>query len=122
MFAVIFRGFFFLIIIFWYTLGVWKLIDGYFRDQVNEYMSEELKKNSHLASDISKLSAVKFNEEIPKLKQQFTVNDLPKNEIKENKQSVYVPEYAIIENNAEEEDKFCTVSQHTFEEQKCNRN
>lgn len=38
MFGVIFKGFFFLSIMFWYTLSVWNLVNDYFKEEVKKYL------------------------------------------------------------------------------------
>jgi hypothetical protein len=42
------RGFFLIGIISWYSTGVWKFIDDYFRYEYKKYLTEEFKRNKHL--------------------------------------------------------------------------
>lgn len=44
----IMRGFLFLGVIYWYTVGVWRLIDDYFQKEFVTYLSTEIKKNEHI--------------------------------------------------------------------------
>lgn len=48
MFGLLFRGVFLVGIISWYSAGVWKFIDDYFRNEYKEYLSKEFKRNKHL--------------------------------------------------------------------------
>lgn len=52
MLAVIFRGVFLISILTWYSTNVWKMIDGYFRDQFRSYLEEEYRKNPRLKSEV----------------------------------------------------------------------
>lgn len=47
----IMRGFLFLGVIYWYTVGVWRLIDDYFQKEFVTYLSTEIKKNEHIKFD-----------------------------------------------------------------------
>ncbi|CAL7933839.1 unnamed protein product [Xylocopa violacea] len=51
MLGLIFRGVFLIGILTWYSTSVWKLIDGYFRDQFKSYLEEEYRKNPRMKSD-----------------------------------------------------------------------
>lgn len=48
MFGLLFRGVFLVGIISWYSAGVWKFVDDYFRDEYKEYLGKEFKRNKHL--------------------------------------------------------------------------
>lgn len=48
MFGLLFRGVFLVGIISWYSAGVWKFVDDYFRNEYKEYLSKEFKRNKHL--------------------------------------------------------------------------
>ncbi|XP_035743663.1 putative uncharacterized protein DDB_G0271982 [Vespa mandarinia] len=48
MLAAFFRGAFIIGILAWYSISVWKMIDGYFRDQFASYLHEEYRKNPHM--------------------------------------------------------------------------
>lgn len=68
MFALLLRGFFLVGIISWYSTGVWKFIDDYFRNEFKSYLSKEFKRNKHLQlkmedvpTEIPKSSAVEEN-------------------------------------------------------------
>lgn len=45
------RGFLFLGVIYWYTVGVWRLIDDYFQKEFVTYLSTEIEKNEHIKFD-----------------------------------------------------------------------
>ncbi|XP_076766162.1 uncharacterized protein LOC143433007 [Xylocopa sonorina] len=51
MLGLIFRGVFLIGVLTWYSASVWKLIDGYFRDQFKSYLAEEYRKNPRMKSD-----------------------------------------------------------------------
>lgn len=57
MLAFVLRGFFLVVIISWYSQGVWKTIDGYFRDRFQKYLQEEIAKNPRLRADMKVFSA-----------------------------------------------------------------
>ncbi|KAI4486957.1 hypothetical protein M0802_012173 [Mischocyttarus mexicanus] len=40
----------------WYSMNVWKMIDGYFRDQFASYLKEEYKKNPRMRSDVNNVN------------------------------------------------------------------
>lgn len=48
MIGLLFRGFFLLGIVSWYSTGVWKFIDDYFRYEYKKYLTHEFKRNKHL--------------------------------------------------------------------------
>lgn len=48
MIGLLLRGFFLVGIISWYSAGVWKFIDEYFRNEYKTYLSREFKRNKHL--------------------------------------------------------------------------
>lgn len=48
MLGLLLRGFFLVGIISWYSAGVWKFIDDYFRDEYKTYLTREFKRNKHL--------------------------------------------------------------------------
>ncbi|KOC59544.1 hypothetical protein WH47_09066 [Habropoda laboriosa] len=52
MLALLVRGVFLIGILTWYSTSVWKMIDGYFRDQVRSYLEEEYRKNPRMKSDV----------------------------------------------------------------------
>jgi hypothetical protein len=51
MIALLLRGFFLMGIISWYSAGVWKLIDNYFRHEYKTYLDEIYSKNKNLRPD-----------------------------------------------------------------------
>ncbi|XP_076389539.1 uncharacterized protein LOC105663558 [Megachile rotundata] len=52
MLGMILRGVFLIGILTWYSTSVWKMIDGYFRDQFRSYLEEEYKKNPRMKTDV----------------------------------------------------------------------
>ncbi|XP_017887816.1 uncharacterized protein LOC108629571 [Ceratina calcarata] len=52
MLGIIIRGIFICSILYWYSTTIWKMIDGYFRDQFKSYLEEEYKKNPKMKSDV----------------------------------------------------------------------
>ncbi|KAK1135168.1 hypothetical protein K0M31_007940 [Melipona bicolor] len=59
MLGLIVRGLFLVGILTWYSTSVWKMIDGYFRDQFRSYLEEEYRKNPRMRSDVQSGSADK---------------------------------------------------------------
>lgn len=58
MLAAFFRNAFLIGILAWYSLSVWKMIDGYFRDQFASYLHEEYRKNPRMKSDVRDMNVV----------------------------------------------------------------
>lgn len=52
MLGMLFRGVFLIGVLGWYSTNVWKLIDGYFRDQFRNYLEEEYRKNPRMKADL----------------------------------------------------------------------
>lgn len=48
MFVLLFRGFFLMGIISWYSMNVWSFIDKYFRNEYKKYLDEEMTRHPHL--------------------------------------------------------------------------
>jgi hypothetical protein len=46
--AGLFRGGFLIVILLWYSVNVWRAMDGYFRDEFKKYLENEYKQNKHL--------------------------------------------------------------------------
>lgn len=42
------RSFFLIGVILWYSAGVWRLIDDYFRQEFKSYLDEEIQRNNHI--------------------------------------------------------------------------
>ena len=57
MLGLIVRGVFLVGILTWYSTSVWKMIDGYFRDQFRSYLEEEYRKNPRMRTDVQSGSA-----------------------------------------------------------------
>jgi hypothetical protein len=56
--AGLFRGVFLFLILLWYSVSVWHVMDGYFRDEFKKYLQKEYEQNKHLKADtISKTYA-----------------------------------------------------------------
>lgn len=53
MFQILFRGFAFMFVVMWYTLGVWKIIDEYFRTEMKRQLDVEYNENKYLKPDLS---------------------------------------------------------------------
>jgi hypothetical protein len=53
MFILLFRGFFLMGIISWYSMNVWNFIDGYFRNEYKRYLDDEVKRHPHLRPDVT---------------------------------------------------------------------
>lgn len=66
MLAIVFRSFFLIAIISWYSTGIWRLIDEYFRKEFSTYLSSELKK-SKLQPAVSELDHDQNGQVKPKL-------------------------------------------------------
>lgn len=60
MLGMLFRGVFLVSILTWYSTSVWKMIDGYFRDQFRSYLEEEYRKNPRMKSDVQSASVDKI--------------------------------------------------------------
>ncbi|XP_031834362.1 uncharacterized protein LOC116427765 [Nomia melanderi] len=60
MLGMLFRGVFLVGILTWYSTSVWKMIDGYFRDQFRSYLEEEYRKNPRMKSDVQGASVDKI--------------------------------------------------------------
>ncbi|XP_011499993.1 PREDICTED: uncharacterized protein LOC105363887 [Ceratosolen solmsi marchali] len=58
MLAYIFRGFFLIGILSWYSMSLWKMIDSYFKDQFQRYLDEEYVRNPKMREDIHLHTAV----------------------------------------------------------------
>lgn len=56
MLGFIFRGIFLIGIVAWYSTNVWKMIDGYFKDQFRSYLEEEYRRNPRMKSDMAGLA------------------------------------------------------------------
>lgn len=65
MFALLFRGFFLLGIISCYSMSVWKLIDGYFRNEYKQYLSDEMKRHPRLRSEIEPATGASSTTQLP---------------------------------------------------------
>ncbi|XP_011147490.1 uncharacterized protein LOC105187992 [Harpegnathos saltator] len=52
------RGVVLLGVLSWYSATVWKMIDGYFKDQFRTYLQEEYRKYPRMRSDVEKAGAV----------------------------------------------------------------
>lgn len=63
------KGLFFIYIIFWYSTGIWKMINDYFGKEFKMYIAEELTNNKRLQIPLEKLK-----------EQESDVNILPLNE------------------------------------------
>lgn len=61
MLGLIFRGIFLIGVLTWYSTSVWKMIDGYFRDQFRSYLEEEYRKNPRMKTDVQANSADKID-------------------------------------------------------------
>lgn len=87
MIGLVFRGVFLISIISWYSYGVVKMINEYFRSEYKSYLTTEFKKNKHLNpneevpikyQDQAVVNSFEIptsppndNEEIPKLEEKF---------------------------------------------------
>lgn len=49
------KGIFFIYIIFWYSTGIWKMINDYFGKEFKMYVAEELKNSKRLQIPLDKL-------------------------------------------------------------------
>ncbi|KAF7392735.1 hypothetical protein HZH66_008568 [Vespula vulgaris] len=64
MLAAFFRGAFLIGILAWYSISVWNMIDGYFRDQFTSYLHEEYRKNPHMKTYMKDVNEVGKNEAV----------------------------------------------------------
>ncbi|KAL7286887.1 hypothetical protein TKK_0018836 [Trichogramma kaykai] len=53
MLGVLFRGVFFLGVIGWYSSSLWRMIDGYFKDQFQRYLEEEYRRNPKMRDNVA---------------------------------------------------------------------
>jgi len=58
MLACIIRGVFLLGVLSWYSVIIWKVIDGYFQDQFRTYLQEEYRKHPRIKADFESTGAV----------------------------------------------------------------
>ncbi|XP_066593908.1 uncharacterized protein Xport-B [Prorops nasuta] len=54
MLSVIFRGFFLISILFWYSTSVWRMIDDYFKDQFQRYLEDEYQRNPAMKLEVGR--------------------------------------------------------------------
>lgn len=52
MFAFVFRGFFLVGVLSWYSTSVWNMIDVYFKNRFDSYLRAEYDKNPHMLADL----------------------------------------------------------------------
>lgn len=64
MLVAFFRGAFLIGILAWYSISVWNMIDGYFRDQFASYLHEEYRKNPHMKTYMKDVNEVDKNEAV----------------------------------------------------------
>lgn len=69
MLGILFRGVFLIGVLTWYSTNVWKLIDGYFRDQFRNYLEEEYRKNPRMKSDLQATATVGKGDPVSKVKE-----------------------------------------------------
>ncbi|XP_032681603.1 uncharacterized protein LOC116848999 [Odontomachus brunneus] len=58
MLAFVVRGVVLLGVLSWYSATVWRMIDGYFKDQFRTYLQEEYRKHPRMRSDVENVGAV----------------------------------------------------------------
>ncbi|XP_043462330.1 uncharacterized protein LOC122498594 [Leptopilina heterotoma] len=61
MLAMVVRGVFLVGILSLYSVSLWKMIDGFFKDRFQNYLHEEFKKNPTMRADLNKYAALKAN-------------------------------------------------------------
>lgn len=61
MFSVIFRGFIFIMFMFWYSVGLWEMINDYFGESFRNYLKEEFESNKFKRPSLMVKSAIKYN-------------------------------------------------------------
>lgn len=63
MLALLIRSFLFLFVMFWYSLGIWTVVDNYFKDQFRTYLEKQFESNKYMKPenipDISDICSVK---------------------------------------------------------------
>lgn len=64
MLAFIFRGFFLIGVISWYSTSVWKMIDVYFKNRFESYLRAEYDKNPHMLADVEAYKAAAGKESL----------------------------------------------------------
>lgn len=47
------RGGFLVVILLWYSVSVWHVMDEYFRDEFKKYLEKEYKQNKYLKEDMA---------------------------------------------------------------------
>jgi hypothetical protein len=52
-YAGLFRGIFLFVILLWYSVSVWRAMDGYFRDEFKKYLEKAYERNEHLKADMN---------------------------------------------------------------------
>ena len=105
MLGMIFRGIFLIGILTWYSTNVWKMIDGYFRDQFRSYLEEEYRKNPRMKSDLQGHLADKTIPVVTTPQPETTVAPAP--EIIET-ENVDTPAVEVAENDSAIENKDVT--------------
>lgn len=60
MFGLIFKGFFFLLFMFWYSIGIWSLVNNYFTSEMRKYLTEEI--NTKFESSLQNFQEAESNQ------------------------------------------------------------
>jgi hypothetical protein len=126
-----FRGVFLISIISWYSYGVFKMINDYFRSEYKTYLTDEFRKNKHLMPSSVETTTPKDQQSEIK---SFKLPDHPTDEKQQEEEAVKFNEIKMIFENADESivnywinrkksagnanDAYCHVS----EEHKCKDN
>lgn len=124
MFAPILRGFVFLGVVFWYSTGVWKFVDEYFRNELKTYITKEIAKNENLKQDftnnelimVKEPTLTKYDERVEVESKQTDTN------IQINPKDKYVPEYADLSDYTNTVDRQHCSSKYFNSEERCTFN
>lgn len=55
MFLILFKASTFIVFMFWYSLGIWNVVDVYFKNRFQSYLDKEYKKNVFTKPEVLKL-------------------------------------------------------------------
>ena len=117
MIGLVFRGIFFFSIISWYSYGVFKMINDYFRSEYKNYLDVEVKKNKYLIrhQEVAPIKSFEIPQNLPnddenaKLIEKVNPQNLGDDESILNYWSNHK-----IGNNDNANDAHCDVDEKTF--------
>jgi hypothetical protein len=98
MIGLMFRGVFLISIISWYSYGVFKMINDYFRGEYKTYLTDEFRKNKHLMPNGEETTPKDQQSEI----KSFKLPDYPQVEERRQEEEVKFNEIKMVFENADE--------------------